>query len=246
MKRKIIQIDEERCDGCGLCVPACAEGAIRIVDGKARLVSDRHCDGLGACLGECPQGALHIVEREAEEFDEAPSAAQTQAPHGHSLGGCPSARVVQFAPPERAAQPAPALPSTLAHWPVKLRLVPPHAPFLRGADLVLAADCVPFAWAGLHQDILPGRAVVIGCPKFDEPGPALERLTAILRDAGVRSLTVVHMQVPCCHGYLQQAAQALAASGKHIPLQRVEISLDGRVLHDTREPGLAHSRTEEC
>jgi len=250
VKRKIIQIDEARCNGCGLCVPACAEGAIRIVDGKARLVSDRHCDGLGACLGECPQDALHIVEREAEEHDEAaPPAPPPAGLHAHREGGCPSARLVQLRPAEALAParaPAGELDSALGHWPVKLRLVPPHAPFLRDVELVLAADCVPFAYPAMHRDILPGRAVLIGCPKFDEPGPALERLTAILACQDVRSLTVVHMQVPCCHGYLELAARALVASGKKIPLHRVEIGLDGRVLHDTREAEPAPRRKEEC
>jgi len=184
VKRKIIQIDEARCNGCGLCVPACAEGAIRIVDGKARLVSDRHCDGLGACLGECPQDALHIVEREAEEHDEAaPPAPPPAGLHAHREGGCPSARLVQLRPAEALAParaPAGELDSALGHWPVKLRLVPPHAPFLRDVELVLAADCVPFAYPAMYCDILFGRVVLIGCSKFDEPGPALERLIAIL------------------------------------------------------------------
>jgi Pyruvate/2-oxoacid:ferredoxin oxidoreductase delta subunit len=250
VKRKIIQIDEARCDGCGLCVPACAEGAIRIVDGKARLVSDPRCDGLGACLGECPQDALRIVEREAEEFDESlvpPPPTAPARPHAHGGAGCPSTRLVQLAcAPAPGASPAGELRSALGHWPVKLRLVPPHAPFLDGAELVLAADCVPFAFPALHRDILPGRAVLIGCPKFDEPEPALERLTAILKTRDVRSLTVVHMQVPCCHGYLELAARALAASGKRIPFHRVEIALDGRVLHDNRAAEPAPQRREEC
>jgi Fe-S-cluster-containing hydrogenase component 2 len=246
-KRMIIRIDEEKCDGCGLCVPACAEGAIRIVDGKARLVSDRHCDGLGACLGECPRGALRIEEREAEEFDEAltpPRPPPEPAPRAPLPAGCPSARLVQFRPPTEPAA-GPRLDSALSHWPIKLQLVPPRAPFLQGAQLVLAADCAPFAYAGLHRDILPDSALVIGCPKFDEPGAALERLTAILRESDVRGLTVLHMQVPCCHGYLRLASQALQASGKNIPLTRVEISLDGRVLVDTRNPTPARKAEEE-
>jgi len=235
--RKIIQIDEDLCTGCGECVPACAEGAIQIIDGKARLMADKMCDGLGACLGDCPEGALKVIEREADGFDEAvlgshhdhPSApAPAPAPHVHA-GGCPSARVVQFSQPAPAPGPSPAAsaPSALGHWPIKLRLVPPQAPFLDGRDLVLAADCVGFAFAGANSELLPGNAVLIGCPKFDDYEADLQKLTAILKTADVRSLTVAHMEVPCCHGYVHLAKQAIAASGKDIPFDRIELSLDG-------------------
>ncbi len=235
--RKIIQIDEDLCTGCGECVPSCAEGAIQIIDGKARLVADNLCDGLGACLGDCPEGALKVIEREADQFDEAavdehlekidaPAPAPLPGPHPHS-GGCPGARVVQFgqAAPQPAAAPTP---SNLGHWPIKLRLVPPQAPFLNGKDLVLAADCVGFAFAGTNSELLPGNAVLIGCPKFDDFEADTAKLAAILQAADVRSLTVAHMEVPCCHGYVHLAKQAIARSGKDIPLRRIELSLDGR------------------
>jgi len=251
-RRQIIKIDEDRCDGCGLCVPSCAEGAIQIVDGKARLVRDDFCDGLGACLGECPNDALSIEEREAPEFDEAavavsrrkaaspppawPDVLHRHGGHGHPGGGCPSARILDLAPRRETPQPggvSPRAPSALEHWPVKLKLVPPTAPFLRGADLMLAADCVPFAYAGMHGDLLPDHAVVIGCPKFDDYLEARARLTEILRVSSVRSLTVVTMEVPCCLGYLRMAQEALSASGKDIPLRHVVIGVRG----DLREAG---------
>lgn len=239
--RKIIQIDEDLCTGCGECVPSCAEGAIQIIDGKARLVADKLCDGLGNCLGDCPEGALKVIERDAEEFDEAaveehlekteaphaPLAAP--APHPHA-GGCPSARVVQFGQAAGRAAPEPAAgptPSNLGHWPIKLRLVPPQAPFLNGKDLVLAADCVGFAFSGTNAELLPGNAVLIGCPKFDDFEADTAKLAAILKAADVRSLTVAHMEVPCCHGYVHLAKEAIARSGKDIPFHRIELTLDG-------------------
>jgi NAD-dependent dihydropyrimidine dehydrogenase PreA subunit len=241
--RKIIKIDEDLCDGCGECVPSCAEGAIQIIDGKARLMGENLCDGLGACLGDCPQNALLVIEREADEFDEAaveqhmrnletekaPSPAP--APHPHA-GGCPSARVVQFdqAPKQQAsAQSTASGPSGLGHWPIKMRLVPPGAPFLKGKDLVLAADCVGFAYAATNQALLPGNAVLIGCPKFDDPEADLQKLTEMLSQADIKSLTVAHMEVPCCHGYVYMAQQAIKLSGKDIPFKRIELTLDGKV-----------------
>lgn len=242
VKRKIIEIDEELCNGCGACVSSCAEGAIEIVDGKARLRSDSLCDGIGACLGECPEGALRITEREAQEFvDPAPGHSGHSHAHPHPVPGqsaalqhaqgCPSARILQFGgAAESPAGPAgqTSSPSGLGHWPVKLRLVPPHAPFLQGRDLVLVADCVAFAWADLHRSLLQGRAILIGCPKFDDPEADLARLTAILRGADVLSLTVVHMEVPCCHGYWHLAEQAVRESGKNLPLRRLVISVQGQ------------------
>lgn len=237
--RKIIHIDEELCDGCGLCVPSCAEGAIQIVDGKARLIGENLCDGLGACLGDCPNDALKVEEREAEEFDEAAveqHLEQQQPPPApepiHT--GCPSSRAMNLrpdpAPRPRAAGPGE---SALGHWPVKLRLVPPSAPFLRDADLLLVADCVPFASPDLHQELLPGKAVVIGCPKFDDDREGVERLAAILRHGGVRSLTVVHMEVPCCFGYWKMGEDAIEASGRDIPLDQVIVGVKGEL----RRPG---------
>lgn len=250
--RKIIKIDEEKCNGCGVCVPACAEGALQIIDGKARLVSEKYCDGLGACLGECPQGAITIEEREAAGFDEeavehhlhAKEHAEEKAPCG-----CPSARVAQF---ERVEENLPCgcssatvtqferseageavrgkpQPSMLRHWPVQLTLVPPGAPFLQGADLLLAADCVPFAYAGFHQDFLKGRALLVACPKLDDFGAHQAKLTEILRRSDVKSITVAHMEVPCCSGLMHMVKQALRLSGKDIPLKEVTIGMKGDV-----------------
>jgi len=236
MRRQIVKIDEEKCTGCGQCVTACVEGAIEIVDGKARLVSDTYCDGLGACLGECPEDAITIEEREAASFDEAAAmehAGHTPAPsHPTESTGftCPgtAARVI-----DRPKSKAPAGPSEvqseLTHWPVQLALVNPAVPWIENADLILAADCVPFAMADFHQKLLRDHAVVVGCPKLDDVDFYVERLTEILRDASVKSLTVVHMEVPCCFGLGQIAQRALAACGKDIPLRDVTIGIDGEV-----------------
>jgi len=231
--RKIVKFDEEKCNGCGACIPACVEGALRIVDGKARLVSDKYCDGLGACLGECPQGAISIEEREAEEFDEEAALAHAHAEEEHVPAlpcGCPSTTVSQFEIIEKSSKPQPteaALQSMLSHWPVQLTLVPPSAPFLQGADVVLAADCVPFAYAGFHQDFLPGKALIVACPKLDDFQAHQRKLTEILRRADVRSLTIVHMEVPCCSGLVYMTQQAMRASGKDIPVQEVNIGIRG-------------------
>ncbi len=231
--RKIVHIDEEKCNGCGVCVPSCAEGAIQIIDDKARLVSEKYCDGLGACLGECPQGAITIEERKAEGFDE-------QAVHHHFEEmketetlpcGCSSATVAQFEPAAAAAavgqKAAAHQPSGLSHWPVQLRLVPPTAPFLQNADLLLTADCVPFAYGGFHQDFIRDHAVLVACPKLDDFEEHLQKLTEILRRSSVKSLTVVHMEVPCCSGLVHMASQAVRASGRNIPLQEVVIGTRG-------------------
>lgn len=233
-ERKIVKIDEELCDGCGQCVPACAEGAIRIVGGKARLVADRLCDGLGACLGECPRGAISIETRPAEEFDH--EAVRRTLHGGHpehrhgAISGCPSAAVRVLRPAALSGAAAPAKEnSALGHWPVKLRLFPPEAPFLSGADLVLAADCVPVAMAAFNPRFLSEKAVVIGCPKFDDGESALERLAEILARGGVRSLTVAVMEVPCCFGYRRIAEEAIARSGREIPLHEVIVRRDGSI-----------------
>lgn len=250
MKRKIVKIDESKCTGCGQCVPSCAEGAIQIVDGKARLVSDVYCDGLGNCLGTCSEDAITIEEREAPGFDEAAVQArvapQNQRAHSaHAHEGCPGTRVRQM-PSVQAhggcpgtamrdlRKPSPAAcaqetPSQLTHWPVQLRLVPPNAPFFQGADLLLTADCVPFAMANFHSRFLSGRSVVVGCPKLDDAEYYAEKLTAILRESDVKSLTVLHMEVPCCFGLSQLARQAVAASGKNVPLRDVTVTLGGEV-----------------
>jgi Pyruvate/2-oxoacid:ferredoxin oxidoreductase delta subunit len=248
--RKIIRIDEDKCNGCGLCVSACAEGAIQLVDGKARLVSESYCDGLGACLGECPQDAITIEEREAEAFDEkaaqahvqkqkAPAAAPASAPvpslaHAPSHAGCAGTRMRSLQPKVApAACCGDAEPSSaLANWPVQLKLVPPTAPYFRGADLLLAADCVPFAYAGFHAKMLPGKPVIIGCPKLDDAGFYVEKLAAILKAAAPRSLTVAHMEVPCCMGLVHIAREAIAKAGVAVPLREITVSIDGKILSE--------------
>lgn len=213
--RKIVKIDEEKCDGCGLCVPSCAEGAIQVIDGKARLVSEIYCDGLGACLGECPLGAITIEERAAEDFNEEATkqylAEQERGP----------------AEAMRAAEPAPR--TMLRHWPVQLTLVPPQAPFLQGTDLLLAADCAPFAYANFHNDFLKEHSLLIACPKLDNLQAHIKKLTDILRQSSVKSLTVLHMEVPCCFGLVFMAKQALQASGKDILFREVNIGIKGDI-----------------
>lgn len=244
-KRKIIEIDEERCDGCGLCVPACAEGSLEIVDGKARVIEDRLCDGLGACLGECPNDALRIVEREAEEFDEEAvekhlagrQATQSKPPEQRLGAGCPSAGIRQFA--HRPAKPAASGPaaeqaSALGHWPVQIRLIPPAAPFLKDADLLVLADCVPVAFPTLHRDFLDGKAVAMGCPKLDDAEAYIEKFTQIFREADIRSITTVIMEVPCCSGLPTIVRKALAASKRAIPMEEVVISTRGEILERRR------------
>ena len=233
--RKIIRIDKEKCNGCGACVPACAEGALQIIDGKAKLISETYCDGLGACLGECPQGAITIEERAANEFNE--EATKLHLEEKHTIGelpcGCPSATVTQFerqettgvAPRETTNQQ-----SMLGHWPVQLTLVPPTAPFLQGADLVLAADCVPFAYAGFHQDFLKDHSLLVACPKLDDFQAHLEKLTDILRHSLVKSLTVVHMEVPCCSGLVYMIKEAMQLAGKDIPFKEITVSIKGDLM----------------
>jgi len=240
MKGEIIKIDEEKCDGCGTCVPACVEGALQIIDGKAKLISETYCDGLGACLGECPQGAITIEEREAEGFDDEAVRRhlEEEAKAGEKLPcGCPSATVVRFGGRESAepvSEESIPCQSTLGHWPVQLTLVPPTAPFLRGADLLVVADCVPFAYAGFHQHFLRDHALVVACPKLDDFRAHQEKLTQLLRRAEVKSLTVVHVEVPCCSGLAHMAKQALQSSGKKIPFREVTIGIKGDVKTDSR------------
>lgn len=288
--RDIIFIDEELCDGCGECVPSCVEGALRIVDGKARVVADVLCDGMGACVGECPTGALKVIRRDAPEFDEVAVAALTghrPAPRAemrpelalavatvgqahttgahmagahtagaHATGGCPGSRVQVFdeapdtprvaprprlipledrTPPADRPQPGPsASGSRLRQWPVQLHLLPPTAPFFRGKDVLLAADCVPVAMADFQGAFLDGRGLAIGCPKLDQHLESyVEKLTAMVDEGGIRSLTVAIMEVPCCSGLVRIAERALAAAGRTIPLRLVTIGIRGDVLTDT-------------
>jgi Pyruvate/2-oxoacid:ferredoxin oxidoreductase delta subunit len=232
--RKIVKIDEDKCNGCGDCIISCAEGALQIIDGKAKLISETYCDGLGACLGKCPQDAITVEEREAEEFDEAAAAEnlRTENVAEEHPFSCPSAGVKLF---ERQAKTStPSVPvndtveSRLHHWPVQLALVPPTAPFLKVADLVLAADCVPFAYAGFHRDFLGGNtALLVACPKLDDFAAHQKKLTEILKQAGIKSLTVLHMEVPCCSGLVHMARQAILASGNVVPFREITISVQG-------------------
>lgn len=246
MIREIVTIDEALCDGCGLCVPACHEAALQIVDGKARIVADKLCDGMGACLGHCPQGAIRIEQREADEFDEQAVAArqaadalrqrrqaQTQPAGGHGHGGCPGSAMMNF---ERAGSEAAAVKddadrmSALRHWPVQLKLLPATAPVLREARLLVAADCVPVAYAGFHDTLLPGHAVVVACPKLDDTTGYVEKLAAMIRDGGLKEITVAHMEVPCCGGIVQAVLAARQMSGRDIPIKDVTISVQGQIL----------------
>jgi ferredoxin len=231
--RKIIHIDEEKCDGCGLCADACHEGAIRIVSGKAKLVSESYCDGLGDCLGECPQGAITIEEREAAGFDEEAVkrhiAARDEAPPVHA---CPGSAVRQLRPGDTGAPlygSGAEAPSRLGHWPVQLMLVPPTAPFLRAADLIVVADCVPFALAGLHERYLAGRAVVVGCPKFDDLNHYYEKLKEMFFQAKPRSITVLRMEVPCCGGIAQTVVRAREETVPDTPLEVHTIGIRGEI-----------------
>lgn len=253
--REIVQIDEDLCDGCGLCIPNCVEGALQIIDGKAKLVSDVLCDGFGACLGTCPQDAITIIEREAAEFDEAlaeelirsraiveetPSQppVQPEAHQGHHHAGhvCPGSQERSFArktPQKVNMEPAAAgLQSELRTWPIQMHLLNPGAGYLKEADLLLCADCVPFAYADFHRDFVAGKVVAIGCPKLDDVQPYIEKLATIFTHQNLNSLTILFMQVPCCDGIIKIALQALRMSHVSIPLRIVQISLQGEVLDD--------------
>lgn len=233
-RRKIVKIDEGKCDGCGQCIIACAEGALQIVEGKARLVSDKYCDSLGACLGECPQGAISIEERVAEAFDEeaAKQHLEKQAGKIEQPCGCPSTIIRQFqhAGKEIKAGPAANQPSQLRHWPVQLALVPPDAAFLRGADVLLAADCTAFTCGTFHNDFLRGHALLVACPKLDNYEAHLARLREILRQPDIRSLTVLRMEVPCCSGLTRMVKQAMLTAGKDIPFKEIIIGTSGEVV----------------
>jgi len=246
--RKIIRIDGTKCDGCGQCVAACHEGAIQLIDGKAKLVRDDYCDGLGDCVGECPRGAISFETREAAAYDEeavkehlaaqdesAPAVCPSVQAMLAALGGkdklpcgCPSAQVreIEQAPPAAV----PTTPSALRNWPTQLALVPPNARYLQGANLLLSADCVPFAYGGFHADLVPGRVVLQACPKLDDREAYLEKLTMMFAGNDIKSVTVARMEVPCCGGLVGIVEEALARSGKAIPVRVVTLSVDGQVL----------------
>ena len=268
MIRKIIKIDEEKCDGCGLCASACHEGAIDIVDGKAKLIRENFCDGFGDCLPGCPTGAITFEEREAPAYDEAAvKEAQQKAVSAegenpmseeaimqiedetkrkaammahlaaggqHPASGCPGSRMMQFRREEKTAQadvpnsgfhPV----SRLNQWPCQIKLIPTKAPFFEGAKLLIAADCTAYAYANMHEEFMKGKITIIGCPKLDDVDYT-EKLTAIIRDNDIKSVTIVRMEVPCCGGLQRAAENALKASSKFIPRQVVTISRDGHIL----------------
>jgi len=255
--RQIIKIDEDLCNGCGQCVPGCAEGALQIVDGKARLVKEQYCDGLGACLGECPTGALTIEERDSEEYDveatnawltsigrdpvphvappvvpPAPQSVRShQQAHSHG-GGCPGSRLMSFSQTEdnlaTHAQLG-AAKSELRQWPVQLMLVPPTAPFLREADLLIAADCVPFAYPDFHRKMLKNRAVLIACPKLDDAAHYIEKLAQMIRINEFRSITIAHMEVPCCFGLGKIVSAAIERAGIKVPVISINVGLQGEL-----------------
>lgn len=224
MIRKIIKIDEEKCNGCGACAAACHEGAIEMMNGKAKLAREDYCDGLGDCLPACPAGAIAFEEREAPAYDQA----AVLAAKGTAFQGCPGSRAAAI---QRKAAPGPAAPagSQLSQWPVQIKLVPVNAPYFNGAKLLVAADCTAYAYGNFHQEFIRGHVTLIGCPKLDE-GDYAEKLTRIIAENDIKSVTVVRMEVPCCGGIENAVKRALQAGGKFIPWNVVTVSTDGRLL----------------
>jgi ferredoxin len=253
--RKVIRIDEEKCDGCGQCATACAEGAIQIIQGKARLVSETYCDGLGACLGECPQGAITLEERQAGDFDPVAVTAHLAALAGSDKpqtvphrpqpraqsAGCPGSTSQAIERDSRArgkgdrAQGAEVIPQ-LSNWPVQLHLTPVCAPSFDGADLLIAADCAPFAFAEFHQQFIAGKKLLIGCPKLDDTSIYADKLRQIFSLNNIRSIEIAIMEVPCCFGLFRLVQQALAECGKDIPLLIAKLGIRGEILQRTPLP----------
>ena len=255
--RKMVHIDEEKCDGCGLCIPSCAEGALQIIDGKAKLVSDVYCDGLGACLGDCPQDAISMVEREAEQYDEvavekhlADSKPEEKSACGCSSHaqpvkaapvhtGCPGMAVKSIdrssgsccssKPTEDEGQP---IQSELTNWPVQITLMPPVAPYLNNAKLLIAADCVPLAYGDFHRKFIKGRVAIMGCPKLDDGQAYIEKLTMAFANNNIQDLVVPYMEVPCCGGLLHIITEAVKLSGKSFPVTFVQIGINGTILRE--------------
>ncbi|BEQ13981.1 ATP-binding protein [Desulfoferula mesophila] len=250
--RGIIHIDEELCNGCGQCILDCTEGALQLVDGKARLVGEIYCDGLGACLSGCPTGALTIEKREAEAFDEEAVeellASQDQPAHPEPVaptvaqpimggGGCQGHAAMSLEPTAPVASDDDwPTPSQLGHWPIKLQLLSPQAPFLKGADLILLADCAAAALPDLHRRFLLGRAVALACPKLDDAQAHVDKLAELLAGGGMRSLTIVHMEVPCCSGLNWIVEQAMQRAGAKLPVGEMVISRNGTVLGQRNLP----------
>ena len=252
--RNIIRIDEAKCDGCGQCVSGCAEGALQVIDGQARLVSETYCDGLGACLEKCPQGAITVEQREAGEFDETavqqhlrriqapdPAPALTAVPRfggiplqAGAIGGCPSARSQSLPKAPDTARAAvgtgTAIAPQLRNWPVQLHLAPIQAPYFQNARLLLAADCVPFAYPEFHSQLLAGRVLLIACPKLDDTAAYRRKLPQILAANSIQSIDIAYMEVPCCTGLVHLVKEALAESGRPIPVRLIRIGIRGQVL----------------
>ena len=230
MLRKIIKIDEEKCNGCGACAAACHEGAIEMINGKAKLTREDYCDGLGDCLPACPTNAITFEMREAPAYDEAAVLAAKQEAPNQLPCGCPGTQAKQIARESAACDvPAPATESQLMQWPVQIKLIPVRAPYLDGANLLIAADCTAYAYGNFHNEFIRNHITLIGCPKLDE-GDYAEKLTEIIKSNDIKSVTVVRMQVPCCGGIEYAAKRALQASGKFIPWRVVTVSTDGRIV----------------
>jgi len=232
--RKIIDINEELCNGCGQCVPSCAEGAIQVIDGKAKLVKEIYCDGLGACIGECPTGALNITEREAEDFDEQAVEAhlktlETLHQELNMGSGCPSSQIESLKVSGSNDKSIGEV-SELSHWPIQIRLVPPRAPFLNGSDLLIASDCTVVASPNFHRDFLKNKVVLIGCPKFDNTYEYIRKFTDIFKVSNIKSITVLVMEVPCCQSFPAMVRQAMERAGKSIPMEAVVINYKGEIL----------------
>jgi len=239
--RKIIEIDEDLCNGCGQCVTGCAEGALQIIDGKAKVVSETFCDGLGACIGECPTGALRIVEREAPPFDEEAVKKHLAREKDATLPcGCPSTHIQILDKPSACAEvnkpkniESAQDESALTHWPIQIKLIPASAPFLKGAELLVLADCTAVAFPSLHRDLLKGKVVMMGCPKFDDVGEYVQKFADIFKTAGIQSVTVAVMEVPCCSGMPVIVKKGMEAAKKKIPMKEIVLSLRGKILQSS-------------
>ena len=233
VKRKILHIDQDKCTGCGLCVPSCAEGALQVIDGKLTLISDNLCDGLGACLGECPYGAISIIEREADAFD-SEAVKRHLAQYSNVQSGCPSVQLV-LSQVQEDSTPTMERTSKLTQWPIQLTLVPGNIDIFNNANLLIAADCVPFAFADFHEIFLKNHSLLIGCPKLDNREFYLNKLVKIFKTSSIQNIKVVNMEVPCCQGLYHLVRQAVTLAGKDIPITQDIISIKGkRISRDSK------------